>query len=468
MKSKTPAVKIYSNTSYSLSHSVLSKGPEIVVWGTWVIMLLAAILCIILYGRNIPLAEDWLMVKPLTGNEPNFGSWLWQQNNEHRIPLPKLIYLFFLKIANGDFRSGMVLNVLSLGLLSAFLIKAFQYIRGGKTNYTDTFFPIAFLHIGNWPNLFWSWQFTFVFPTLLTCFFIVMITQYTILLNLRLAVIASICLIALPLCGANGLIYLLPALPWLAYEGFLHFRSKEAGANRKIGLLLFTAIGITLLIVGTYFIGYIRPYWNPPSPNMTATLITGAKFMAMAFGPGVIISWKISVAAILILVIATTLLLLFAVIKSKGREFQRAMGLLFFMGASLIFALAIGWGRAALVPTFGLPIRYVLLAIPILLICYGSWELYGLPVLRNFIQWCLFISMLVLLFANTREGFIWRNYYVHGADTVIQDIRKGIPRSELVARHQQFLLHWNKELLSTSMQQLKDAGMGPFKHMKND
>jgi heme/copper-type cytochrome/quinol oxidase subunit 4 len=382
--------------------------------------------------------------------------------------LPKLIYFFFLKITNGDFRSGMVLNVLLIGLLTAILIKAFNHIRGGKTNYTDAFFPIAFLHIGNWPNLFWSWQIGFVLPTLITCVLIVIVIQYTNLLNLRLAIIASICLVSLPLCGANGIIYLLSVLPWLAYEGFLHLRSKEAGANRKVGLLLFTAIGLTLLIVGAYFIGYVRPYWNPPSPNLTATLKTGAKFMAMAFGPGVSLSWKISVAIVLVLVIATTILLLLAALKLKSREFQRAMGLLFFMGASLIFALAMGWGRAALVPTLGLPIRYVMLAIPILLICYSSWELYGLPVLRNMINWGLFLSMLVLLFTNIHEGLIWRNYYVHGADAVIQDIKLGVPQSELVERHQQFLLHWDKQLLSTSMQQLKDAGIGPFKHMKVD
>jgi hypothetical protein len=470
MRSKTPTVKIFSNSSYSLSYSVLSKGPEITVWTTWIVMLLAAFVCIFLYGRNIPLAEDWLMVKPLTGNEQNFGSWLWQQNNEHRIPLPKLIYLFFLKITNGDFRSGMVLNVLSLGFLSAVLIKTFKYIRGGKTNYTDAFFPIVFLHIGNWPNLFWSWQFTFVLPTLLTCFLILMIALYTKLLSLRLAIIASVSMISLPLCGANGLIYLSPVLPWLAYEGFLHLREKEPGANRRIGLLLFTAIGLTLLIVGAYFIGYIKPYWNPPSPGLEATLKTGVKFMAMSFGPSVSNSWRFSSAIILLLVMATTILLVSAVFKFKwnSREFQRAMGLLFFMGASMIFALAMGYGRAALVPQVGLPIRYVILAVPILVICYCSWELYGLPILRKIVKWSLFLSMLVLLFANTREGLTWRDYYVQGADAVIRDIKRGVPQSELVKRHQEFLLHWNKEMLITSMQQLKNAGMGPFTYMKDD
>ncbi|MCU7550625.1 hypothetical protein OCK74_16015 [Chitinophagaceae bacterium LB-8] len=468
MRSKIPAIKFFPNAGYSLSHTALTKGPEITVWAIWAIMLLAAIICIILYGRNIPIAEDWLMVKPLTGNEPNFVSWLWKQNNEHRIPLPKLIYLFFLKITNGDFRSGMVLNVLSIGLLSAMLIKFFNYIRGGKTDYTDAIFPIALLHIGNWPNLFWSWQFTFVLPTILTCLLIMIIVQYSNFLSFRLAIIVSICLISLPLCGANGLIYLMPVIPWLAYEGYLHLHSHESGANRKVGFLLYAAILLTILIVGVYFIGYVRPWWNPPSPNITATLKTSAKFLALAYGPAASISWRLSSAFALTLVIATTILLLFVLPKTKGREFQRALGLFFFLGASLVFALAIGWGRAALVPTVGLPERYVLLAIPTLVICYSAWELYGLPVMRNIVKWSLFLSMIILFFDNTRAGLNYRNYQVYGSDAVIKDIRLGVPHSVLVERHQNFLLHWDKQLLSSSMEQLKMAGMGPFKYMKED
>ncbi len=80
----------------------------------------------------IPLAEDWLMVAPLTGNEPDLTGWLWRQNAEHRIPLPKIIYLFLLKITHGDFRAGMVFNVLSVGFLSAAFILVFKYIVSAR------------------------------------------------------------------------------------------------------------------------------------------------------------------------------------------------------------------------------------------------------------------------------------------------------------------------------------------------
>ncbi len=125
--------------------------------------------------------------------------------------------------------------------------------------------------------------------------------------------------------------------------------------------------------------------------------------------------------------------------------------------------------RTSAIPEIkGLPMRYVLLAVPTLIICYSSWQLYGSPVTRKIIQWCLFIIMLLLLFQNTRKGFFWRNWYLEGTDAVLQDIKKGVPRSELVTRHQKFLLHWDRDMLTNGMQQLKQAGMGPLKFMKED
>ena len=92
-----------------------------IVWATWAAMLLVALACIVRYGRNIPLAEDWLLVPPMTGHEPHLGSWLWAQNNEHRLPLPRLVLLGLL-VATRDFRAGMVLNVVSLAALAAAMI----------------------------------------------------------------------------------------------------------------------------------------------------------------------------------------------------------------------------------------------------------------------------------------------------------------------------------------------------------
>jgi len=64
---------------------------------------LAFALGIALYGRSIPLAEDWNMVPALLGHEPNVPAWLWAQNNEHRLPVARAIYLALLEFTGAIF-----------------------------------------------------------------------------------------------------------------------------------------------------------------------------------------------------------------------------------------------------------------------------------------------------------------------------------------------------------------------------
>ncbi len=455
------------NTRSELNSSLINKGPSIFVWGIWLLMLVIALRYFLKYTQNIPLAEDWNMVAAVTGKQANIVRWLWEQNNEHRIPLPKIILLFLLKTTK-DFRAGMVLNILSSALLAAFFIKAMHKLRGNKTYYSDAFFPIALLHIGNWENLFWSWQFTFILSTFLTCIVIIVLVQYRQLLTMPKAILVCICMIGLPLSGANGLISLLPVFPWLVYETYLQFRSREPGASRAVGILLLSSILITIFFVIVYFIGYYRPSWNPPSPSVWATLKTSAKFMANGFGPAVSFSWPVFSLIALSLISSTIILLINALLKLRGPEFRRALAMFFFLGGSIVFALAIGWGRAAMVPVFAMPMRYAMIAVPAIIICYCSWFLYGPGKLKQLIPLAISFIMFILIIPNSKKGFIWRDWYRDGTSTVLNDIKNGVTISEFVNKNQSFLLHWSKQKLQAGVQQLSEAKIGQFKNIKDD
>lgn len=140
----------------------------------------------------------------------------------------------------------------------------------------------------------------------------------------------------------------------------------------------------------------------------------------------------------------------------------------FFLSGSIVFALAIGWGRAPWVPFFGMPIRYVMLALPALIIYYFSWFLYGSQTLKQLIPTALFFIMFILIIPNAKKAFFWRDWYHQGTSAVINDIRKGVTFSKFITRHQTFLLHWNKEKLAAGVLQLKKANIGPFKFIKDD
>lgn len=70
--------------------------------------------CIARYGVNVPVGDEWALV-PLfekwRGGQLTFAD-LYQQHNEHRILLPKLIYLAFAELTGWNLRAEMFFSVL--------------------------------------------------------------------------------------------------------------------------------------------------------------------------------------------------------------------------------------------------------------------------------------------------------------------------------------------------------------------
>ena len=446
------------------------------VWGVWALMTLIALACIARYGRNVPLAEDWLMVPPMTGHEPHLATWLWAQNNEHRSPLPRLILLGVLA-ATHDFRAGMVLNVLSLAALAAAMIFTARYLRNGVTRASDAFFPLALLHLGDWENLVWAWQFQFVSSAVLICALMLAIARQRGAPTMRQSLAAAVSLVLLPLTGASGLVFALALAPWAAWVGTVQLRAaRNAREPGTRGALLLASAIVAPLLVGAYFIGYVQPWWNPPNPGRLQTLKTTLRFLALAWGAAARNAWAIASIAIVLVLGATLLVLVRALARARGAERQRAFGLLSFAGGCGVLALAIGWGRAATDIVSGMPMRYVLFAVPALCATYFIWELYASAAPSRWLQWALCIAMLLLLPWNTREGFGlpgrydigWRGWYVTGMNAVEQDIRNGMPRLEMASRHREFLMHWDENKLAAGMRMLHDAHIGPFSRLRDD
>ncbi|HEY2895949.1 MAG TPA: hypothetical protein VGJ12_02345, partial [Gemmatimonadaceae bacterium] len=290
------------------------------VWAVWALMTLVALACIVRYGRNIPLAEDWLMVPPMTGHEPHLASWLWAQNNEHRLPLPRLILLGVLS-ATHDFRAGMVLNVLSLAALAAAMILTARWLRNGVTRASDAFFPLALLHLGDWENLVWAWQFQFVSSAVLICALMLAVARQRGAPTMRQTIVAGLSLVLLPLTGASGLVFALALAPWAAWVGTVQLRAaRAAGESGTRGALLLGSAIAAPLLVGVYFIGYVRPWWNPPNPGRLQTLKTTLRFLALAWGAAARNAWGIAIVAIILVLAATLLVLVRALARARGAE----------------------------------------------------------------------------------------------------------------------------------------------------
>jgi hypothetical protein len=443
-----------------------SRLRPVVVWGVWTMMLLVALVAIARYGPEIPRAEDWLLVAPLTGNEANLGRWLWEQNGEHRVPLPRLAYLALLKLTRADFRAGMVFNTFAIAGLAAAMMLAARRLRG-RSSYADAFFPVAFLHLGHWDNLVWSWQIQFVLSTLFASAFLLIIVFRGANLTPLTGGLAGFCLVALPLCGANGLVLVPPFAAWLGFVAFRSWRLDAVPRARTVALILSVSVGVALVLTSVYFLGYERPSGYPANPGLGATAKIAASFLAMSFGPAAA-SWRALVVAILVVIAATTLLLAGEVRSGSVEGRRRALGLLCFTLAIVALALAVGWGRAGYLADRSLSRRYALLAVPVLCTAFFAWELHASRRWATRVQTAFLILAVALLPGNTLRGFATRNWVQAGMDAVRQDIRTGMPRPLLAERHGPFLLHWDGERLAAGMRMLDVAGIAPFVGLRED
>jgi hypothetical protein len=184
------------------------------VWGTWAGMLVLGLGFVLLYGSNVPYWDDWDMVPYMTGDLPVTPGWLWAQHNEHRIALPKLLFLGLYRAGGNDLRLCMVYSVLALGLVAAAMILAMR-LRRGYTLAFDALFPLVLLHLGQPQNLLWAFQLGFITGTLLVALLLaLMVLGPTAGGSTRLVGIAVLTLL-LPLCGANALAFVPGLALWL-------------------------------------------------------------------------------------------------------------------------------------------------------------------------------------------------------------------------------------------------------------
>ena len=114
------------------------------VWGAWLVSLAAALLFVGRYASNVPSWDDWDMIPTLTRFQPVTWSWLWSQHNEHRVPLPRLIFLGLDRVFGIDMRVTMVADVLLMAAVAAALLLVVRQVRG-RFRLTDTFLPLVLL-----------------------------------------------------------------------------------------------------------------------------------------------------------------------------------------------------------------------------------------------------------------------------------------------------------------------------------
>ncbi len=415
------------------------------------------------YALTMPYGDEWTLLGAATGQQPLTLDWLWSQHNEHRLLLPKLIYLGLGQLSGFDFRAGPLFNVLALSGLSLLLMLAVRATRG-HTRITDAVFPLALLHWGQYLNLLWGFQVTYVTSVILVGSLLTVIFRCNRQLSLRGAILTAFCLVALALGGLEGLIYVPPIACWLVIVGINRWQSGEPG-GRSRGLLMVGLAVLPMVFVGLYFVDFNRSAPEAAWPGIVASVATSLQFLSNGLGPATKEIWPAS--GLLILAACTwSGWLLVRVYRNRPCERERTIGFLLFFAATVLLALAVGFGRAWMGPKAGFMPRYVTLAVPLLCFLYLLVETYPRPLLATRIRHTFFILMCVTAAINARKGLRRAVLLEAPIVAVEEDVRAGIPPRSLAARHcEQRGLRAPEAVLAQQFETLRKARLGPYRDL---
>ena len=438
-------------------------GARAFAWSVWGVMTLAAVALVARFGTDVPIWDDYAWVPTLVGEGPLTPGWLWEQFNEHRIPLPKLILLGVCRLAGNDVRAGMAASVVVLSAISAMLVALAGRLRGGA-RMSDAIFPLLLLHPGHATNLLWSNQLLQVLPTGLGAAFLIPIARRPTWPGPATAAVAGAGLTLLPLCGGTGLSYV-PALAlWLLAAAWAEARSGHPGAGRRAAVTALAAAP-SLVLSALYLHGF-HAGSHPVSPGGILDVArTAVQFLAG--GVGAPASWAWPLSGVITLGLASLgLLLLGRAWVFQAEERPRILGLVAFLGAMTAMAGAVGWGRGWAGPLAGFQDRYVTMATPFWCWLVVVVRCYAPPSPGGLVSSTLFAVVCVLLWPNTEVGLACGERNAAAAAALARDIREGMPPYLIVRRHTPFL-HPSQDEAYRLLPMLRRARIGPFGALRN-
>jgi len=354
-------------------------------------------------GFRYPWSDEWEFIPMLTGTTPVSLKWLWAQHNEHRIIIPKLVYLFSFNMAP-DFKVPILLTLIAMGGCSLVMMIVTQKLNSFNPLLLLVF-PMLLLNMTLGYHH-WGFHIQFASSTILLCLLLcsIVCTQSSgtpSLVGLP-AIAASAVLLLLPLCGMNGVLPSFVLIPYFLLRGgseVFHAGTPRSGLWGKV---IFLSAVFAALITGMIFVGYhsIPHPWSDPDLFQFVAAVMHVFSAPLSFGPAGLIAGVI-IFFLALLVVAQTLKQI-RHNRSDGRKIDWCKGdLLVFVIAMLILALGLGWGRGGRGWPHEIDGHYSLLMVPLL--C------------------ALFIACLLNKWARTAQG-LWLvtliMFCFHGATAV--------------------------------------------------
>jgi hypothetical protein len=424
----------------------------------WAAFTLVALSFVGVFGSNAPYADEWEFVPALLGKEPALP-WLWEQHNEHRMPLPRAVVLGYFRLTH-DFRTGMYLQVLMMSGLALWLMRLAEALRGAP-HWADAFFPISLLHLGHWENFLMGYQVCFALVCVLATAVGVVALRTTRENAGRMGVAAGVLAWLLCLTNGSGMTVAVPVCAWLAWLGWKGDQDSKAQRRSSLGLKrwMFVALAVApLLYFAAYFTGYHRPahHTAPGSGGVVGIAAVTGQTLGMAFGIGLSAAWPVVATAMLGVGLWTLR------VVWKNAERPAAVGLTAVVAGVAGVALAIGVGRGGMGENMGIWSRYAFLTWPLLALAYLAWVKFGSAWGKRWIPMLLCAAAALGFAGNTITGMVV-GMQVKATLSAVEDAsRNGWPPEEIVLLFKDSTQANQEERAVRAIPMLRDARIGRF------
>jgi hypothetical protein len=321
------------------------------------------------------------------------------------------------------------------------------------------------LNWGHYENLLWSWQVTQVIPTVIVLGLLLTIVRFGTKLTGLVSTCCGLAVAALPLCGVPGLAYVPGFALWLAEVGRQSWRPNST-TGRRDALIAWALAAVAVVLIPIYFIGLKTSVSQPFQPLRSSK--TMMAFVARGLGPAAPALQRWSYVLVFGVFLSAVAVLLLALRNRDVSIRSRGFAMLMFMVAFSGLAFAVGVAR----PRETFPPRYFLLAVPIWWWAYFVFDEYC----RAWTRHLALTGLLSLAVAASGVGFGVGLQYAKHRDAQLtafeSDLRKGMPPSQLVARHQRTFWPFPvdggasfHDFLTARFSELRKRGIGAFESL---
>ena len=388
-------------------------------------MVLQALVFVVRHALTNHYVDEWEFMPALYGEEPALP-WLWKLHNEHRFPLPRIVYLAMFWLT-GDLRTGCYVSLAGMSALALGLMELSRRVRG-RASLADAVFPLLLLQAGADENWYMGYQICFMLALVLACGQLAAMIGVTRENQFQRGVWVGLLGIASLMCGAAGVAYGAMALFWVGWQGI----SGDLSRPRRAVLVGFALVAP--VYVALYRQGYRRPAHHPASAGVYESIRVGLEAQSMALGPAATGVWPVIGIVLLALGVATFVWIIHNAWIDRERR-PAWTGLLAMLAGSAGLDFGIGWGRSGFEDEMGFAWRYGWITLPGLVTMWFACLMNPAQKFVARMPALLAFGVLLMTPFNIASGF--RDAEKLLRPTQLQwekSVREGVPDREIIRR----------------------------------